>query len=292
VRDGEGRGERRPLSGRFTGRRAVVTGASRGIGAGIAERLAAEGADVVLTARTLERHDHLAGSLNETAERLQRYGGTVGIVVADLTDESDRDRVIPEAVDALGGPVEILVNNAAAAIYQPVAAFPLKRRRIIFEANVHAPLDLAQAVVPAMREAGEGWIVNVSSGTARHAPGPPFTLGSQGTTLTVYGASKAALNRVTNGLAAELYGTGIRVNTVEPRAAVLTEGAAELVGSTLRPDQIESLEEMVEGVVALCHCPPDVTGRVTVSLDLVADWNLTVHGLDGRRHEKPQESPR
>jgi citronellol/citronellal dehydrogenase len=269
------------MRGRFAGRRAVVTGASRGIGAGIAERLAAEGADVVITARTLDRHDHLAGSLRETAERLQGYGRTVAIVVADLTDPDDRARLVPEAADALGGPVEILVNNAAAAIYQPLVEFPLKRRRIVFEANVHAPLDLAQAVVPAMREAGEGWIVNVSSATARHWGGPPFELGSQGTTIALYGASKAALNRITNGLGAELDGTGIRVNTVEPRAAVLTEGADALVGETLRPDQIESLEEMVEAVVALCDCPAEVTGRVTVSLDLLADWALTVHELDG-----------
>jgi NAD(P)-dependent dehydrogenase (short-subunit alcohol dehydrogenase family) len=266
---------------RFAGRRALVTGASRGIGAGIAERLAAEGADVVITARTLDRHDHLAGSLRETAARIGRYGTRVAIVVADLTDEDDRRRIVAEAAEALGGPVAILVNNAAAAMNQPLVDFSLRRRRILFEANVHAPLDLAQAAIPAMRAAGEGWIVNVSSGSARPSPGPPFDLGFQGSTSTVYGASKAALNRVTNGLGAELHGTGIRVNTIEPRAALLSEGAEELVGASLRPDQIESMEEMVEAVVALCDCAEDVTGATLVSLDLIADWGLTVHGLDG-----------
>ena len=87
---------------RFRGRRAVVTGSSRGIGAGIAERLAAEGAHVVLTARTLDAHETLAGSLNETAARLARYGNNVAVVVADLTDPVDRQRVIPEATEALG----------------------------------------------------------------------------------------------------------------------------------------------------------------------------------------------
>jgi citronellol/citronellal dehydrogenase len=269
------------MGSRFAGRRALVTGASRGIGAAIAERLAAEGADVAITARTLEQHDHLAGSLRETQARLRAHGTTVPVVVADLTDEADRQRIVPEAVEALGGPVEILVNNAAAAIYQPLADFPLRRRKVIFEANVHAPLDLAQAVIPAMRAAGEGWIVNLSSGSAHHWDGPPFDLGPSGSSIAVYGASKAALNRLTNGLGAELHGTGIRVNSVEPRAAVLSEGAAALVGSTLRPDQIESMEEMVEATVALCDCPEDVTGRITVSLDLIAKWGLTVHRLDG-----------
>jgi NAD(P)-dependent dehydrogenase (short-subunit alcohol dehydrogenase family) len=266
---------------RFSGRRALVTGASRGIGAGVAERLAAEGAAVAIVARTATRHDHLAGSLAETAARLDRYGVQVVTVVADLTDERDRARIVREAVGALGGPVDILVNNAAAAMYAPLAELPLKRRRIMFEANVHAPVDLAQAVLPAMVERGAGWIVNLSSASARPFPGPPFDLGPAASTITAYGASKAALNRITNGLGAELFGTGVRVNTVEPRAAVLTEGADALVGSQLRPDQIESLEEMVEAVAALCDCDPDVTGQSFVSLDLLASWGIEARGLDG-----------
>jgi NAD(P)-dependent dehydrogenase (short-subunit alcohol dehydrogenase family) len=269
---------------RFRGRRALVTGASRGIGAGIAERLAAEGADVVITARTLRPHDlhqDLSGSLTETAERLSAYGTSIGIVVADLTDAADRARIVPEAVEALGGPIEILVNNAAASIQAPLMGFSLKRRNLMFEANVNAPFDLAVAAAPAMIEAGEGWIVNLSSRTAAHWEGPPFELGPTGTATAAYGASKAALNRITNGLAAELYGTGVRVNTVEPRAAVLSEGAAKLVGATLRPDQIEPIEAMVEGTIYLCDCPADVTGRVTVSLDTIEELGLTVHGLDG-----------
>src|SRR5690242_3777031 len=269
------------MAGRFQGRRVVVTGSSRGIGAGIAERMAAEGADVVITARTLDKHDHLAGSLNETASRLEGYGGKVGIVVADLTDEAERARVIPEAAEALGGPVEILVNNAAASIQKPLTGFSVKRRNIMFEANVNAPLDLALAAAPAMVEAGEGWIVNLSSGSANLWPGPPEPFAPTALNIAAYGASKAALNRITNGLAMELYGTGVRVNTVEPRAAVLSEGAAELVGATLRPDQIESMEEMVEAVVALCDCAPEVTGQSFVSLDLLADWALPVRALDG-----------
>jgi citronellol/citronellal dehydrogenase len=269
------------VGGRFAGRRALVTGASRGIGAAVAERLAAEGAAVAITARTRDSHDHLAGGLEQTAERIARHGGTTTTVVADLTDPDDRSRIVPEAADGLGGPIDILVNNAAAAIYGPLAEISAKRRRIMFEANVHAPLDLAQAVIPSMGATGAGWIVNVTSKTARPWPGPPFALGANGTTIAAYGASKAALNRLTNGLAAELHGAGIRVNTVEPRAAVRTDGADALVGGTVPADKFESLEEMVEATVALCDCPEDVTGQAMVSLDLLAAWDLPLRGLDG-----------
>ncbi|MDN5893383.1 MAG: SDR family oxidoreductase [Nocardioides sp.] len=265
---------------RFAGRRALVTGASRGIGGGVAERLAAEGADVVLVARTLDQHATLTGSLVETAERVRRHGTRVEVVVADLTDHADRERLVPEAEELLGGPVDILVNNAAAAIYQPLADFPLRRRLVTFEANVHAPLDLMQAVLPGMREAGRGWIVNLSSASARIFDGPPFDLVEPGTDLSVYAASKAALNRITNGMGAEMYGTGVRVNTVQPRAAVLSEGAAMLVGETLREDQVERLEDMVEAVVALCDAPEDLTARICVSLDLIEELGLQVRGLD------------
>jgi NAD(P)-dependent dehydrogenase (short-subunit alcohol dehydrogenase family) len=269
------------MTGRFAGRRALVTGASRGVGAAIAERLAAEGAAVAITARTLDHHAHLAGSLRETRDRLERHGAAVAVVVADITDDEERARIVPEAADALGGTIDVLVNNAAAAMYDAAASFPLRRRRVIFEANVHAPLDLAQAAIPAMRAAGRGWVVNLTSRAAEPATGPPFELGPNGATTAVYGASKAALRRITNGLGAELHGTGIRVNAVEPRAAVMSEGAAALVGSTVRPDQVEPVEQLVEAAVALCDCGPDMTGRTWVSDELIAEWGLAVRALDG-----------
>jgi NAD(P)-dependent dehydrogenase (short-subunit alcohol dehydrogenase family) len=101
--------------------------------------------------------------------------------------------------------------------------------------------------------------------------------------MTIYGASKAALNRMTQGLALELEGTRIRANTVEPRAAVMSEGATALIGETVRADQIETMEQMVEAVVALADC--DFTGRTCVSLDLIAALGLTVHTLDGNPRE-------
>jgi NAD(P)-dependent dehydrogenase (short-subunit alcohol dehydrogenase family) len=266
--------------GRFSGRNVIVTGASRGIGAALAERLAAEGASLLLVARTLDQHDHLEGSLRQTAERCARHRGRVEPFVADLTSSEARAGIVPRALELFDGRIDVLVNNAAAAIYASMLDYPMKRVRLTFEVNVNAPIELIQQVLPGMLARAEGWIVNVSSATARHLPGPPY--GEAGKVMGIYGASKAALNRVTNAFAAELHGRGVRVNSIEPRAAVMSEGARALVGHRVSADQIESMEEMVEATLALCDCPPEETGGIHVSLDLIERLGLTVHGLDGR----------
>ena len=267
--------------GELDGRVVLVTGASRGIGAGIAQRLSAEGADVALVARTREARAEVSGSLEETAAHCAGFGGRVAVIVADLADEDDRFRIVPAAVEGLGGPVDILVNNAVAAIAEPITAVTPMEQRIAHECNVIAPLDLAQDVIEGMRASGAGWIVNLTSAGAGLHPGPPFYLGPQGSTMELYGATKAALNRITSGLAGELHGSGIRVNAVGPRVAVMSEGLAAVIGDQLPAELFESVEEIVEAVVALCDCPDEVTGRIAESLGLIAEWGIAVRGLDG-----------
>jgi short-subunit dehydrogenase len=253
------------MSNRFAGRSALVTGASRGIGASVARALAAEGADVAIVARSVDPIAKISGSLKETADEIRQMGRRCVVIGADLSDAEDRSRIVTEALGGLDN-VDILVNNAAAAIYGPPEHYSLKRRRLSMEVNYHAPADLMQEVIPLMTAGGEGWIVNLTSAAARPAVGPPFVVGVE---IGLYGATKAALNRLTNAMGASLYGTGIRVNAVMPRAAVLSEGADALVGDTLRPDQVEPMEKMVEAVMALCDCEADRTGQVYVSLDLI-----------------------
>ena len=251
----------------LSGRVALVTGASRGIGVAVARRLAAEGATVAVVARTLEpdANARLEGSLAETVAAIRGDGGRAIPIVANLADPADRARILP-AVEAELGAVDILVHNAAAAIYAPLTEMPLRRRQTVFEVNVHAAIDLAQAAIPGMRAKGRGSIINLSSASSAYPPPPPaITIPS---TMSVYGASKAALERLTIGLAAELYADGIAVNTIAPVAAVRTPGAEALVGPLMRehPELVEPVEWLAEAVAILAGCDAATcTGRVLYS---------------------------
>jgi NAD(P)-dependent dehydrogenase (short-subunit alcohol dehydrogenase family) len=275
--------------GECDGRVALVTGASRGIGAAIAGRLAEEGAAVAVTARTLEAHPTLfgtlddrptlPGTLNDVVASLKAHGSKAVAIRADLTDDDARARIVP-AVEATLGPVDILINNAAAAFYAPTADLNLRRRRLLFELNVHALVDLAQDVIPSMRAQGRGWIVNISSATSRHPKGPPFDPGIKlGATSTLYGATKAALERITTGLAAEVYDDGIAVNSLAPVAAVRTPGAEAHLGTLLddRPEIVEPIDLIVEAAVVLATCDPaTVTGRVVYSRPFLRELGRSV----------------
>jgi NAD(P)-dependent dehydrogenase (short-subunit alcohol dehydrogenase family) len=153
---------------------ALVTGTSRGLGKAIAARLAAEGATVALTARTMEPDPKYQGSLRETLEEITDAGGSAIAVQADLSKRDERERLFGEVVERVGAP-DILVNNAAVTFLRPLDEFPERRVRLMMEMHVLAPLHLTQMAIPAMRERGRGWVLNVTSLGGDMPSGPPFS---------------------------------------------------------------------------------------------------------------------
>jgi NAD(P)-dependent dehydrogenase (short-subunit alcohol dehydrogenase family) len=256
------------------GRVALVTGASRGLGAVIAERLAEAGAKVAVSARTMDPDPKYEGSLSETVGRIRAAGGIAHPVQSDISSATDRAAMIAEVVGELG-PIDILVNNAAVTFLLPFTDFPEKRFRLMFEVQVRAPFELAQLVVPSMRERGRGWILNITSRAGVHPVGPPYekfhTSGA-----TVYGMVKAALDRFTTGLAAELHADGIAVNSLAPWDNVATPGASahDLVSDYA----LEGPEWMGEAALALCTGDPTkLTGRIAYSQPLLAELQRRPH---------------
>ncbi|MEX2326576.1 MAG: SDR family NAD(P)-dependent oxidoreductase, partial [Pseudomonadales bacterium] len=176
--------------GKLSGKTAIVTGASRGIGQAIAELFAAEGANVVCAARTLNEGDHmLEGSLSSTVQRIKDAGGNTIAVAANVSAEADCRHLVDEA-SQIFGQVDILVNNAALNYYVPVVDYDVNRWMRAFAVNVHGPFMLSKFVLPGMMERNSGAIINISSG-ADIGPGRgPYTTEGRGGTM--YGASKAA----------------------------------------------------------------------------------------------------
>ena len=174
------------------GKRVLVTGASRGIGQALAERFAAVGAQVALVARS-------EGPIKELADRL---GGT-----AHPTDLGDREQVtgLIDRVEADGGPVDVLVNNAGVDLAGPFTRNTIEEIEFLLRVNLLAPMDLCHQAIPRMLDRGGGHIVNVSSyaGTAVF-PG-----------LVPYSTSKAGLSQFTSGLRADLRGKPVGTTLVE-----------------------------------------------------------------------------
>jgi len=245
----------RPCQGKV----ALVTGGSRGLGKAIAQRFAAEGAMVAITARTMDPDPKYRGSLRQTCEEIKDAGGAAMAVQADLSNTDDRLRLFAEVVDKIGAP-DILVNNAAVTFLRPLDEFPEKRARLMVEMHVVAPLHLTQMAIPAMRERGRGWVLNLTSVGGDLPPGPPFADFDESAGFGMYGTVKAALNRLTKSLAAELYGDGIAVNAAAPSNPVATPGAGAL---DLAKTDTEDIELITETVFLLCTGDPKtMTGRI------------------------------
>ncbi len=264
------------------GKVALVTGASRGIGVGIAQRLAAEGARVVLLARSLTDADSkVPGSLEETVELIRSAGGEAMPLVVNLTDPATDYLAIVAQVDATWGRIDILVNNAAANFYHSFEDTTNKRMHLITEANFLAPLKLIQAALPVMQRQGEAWVVNISSAASRL---PKSVDGSGGGEISpmMYGATKAAFDRASAGLALEYYQRNIAFNSLAPQASVATP-AQQQYYPDMPAEIIEPLDTMAEAVYLLSSKPPQsLTGRVTRSLNLIAELNEPVYALDGK----------
>lgn len=266
--------------GKLEGRTAVVTGASRGIGQQIAELFAAEGARVVCSARTLNEGDHkmLEGSLSRTVETIRQRGGEATAITCDVSAEESCEALIAKARETYG-PVTLLVNNAALNYYIPTEDYPTSRWVRSFAVNVHAPFILSKLVLPDMKAAERGAIVNISSGSAiGPGRGPYADRTVRGGVM--YGATKAALERFTQGLAQEVaHYVGISVTALSPSQVVPTPGTVyfKLVDSMDDPKG-EPVDLMARATLLLASEPAaTINGRVCYSQEILGEYGWIDH---------------
>ena len=191
------------------GLKALVTGATSGLGRAIASQLARDGADVIVHGRDATRG-------GQTVEEIQSQGGSARFVAADLADTASIARLAQEV-----GDLDILINNAGFAVWGPTETFEIASFDAMFAANVRAAFVLVAAFAPGMVSRGTGSIINISSMAGR--------LGLTGG--AAYGATKAALASFTQAWAAEYSPRGVRVNAVAPGPIYTRPEARELFDS-------------------------------------------------------------
>jgi NAD(P)-dependent dehydrogenase (short-subunit alcohol dehydrogenase family) len=265
----------------LSGKIALITGASRGIGNAIATRFAAEGAAVVLCASRIGPHDDLPGSLEGAVKSIRAAGGRAASEVCDLSDEMSRSDLVARAAEAFG-PLDIIVNNVAAGDMDFPSKITTAQRNRMYDMNVNVPMELAQQALPGMRERKRGWILNIGSNTATQpvVPYPDSDISAH--MICAYGATKAAMNRYTQGLAHELANHGIYVNSLAPENIVLTAGADYVREIARRnPKMAEPVEMMAEAALALCT--GSHVGCVAYSRQLVHALGLQVRSLDAKK---------
>lgn len=233
----------------FEGQRALVTGATSGIGRAVALQLAREGAEVLVHGRDAAR-----GAA--TVDEITSAGGKARFVAADLGDAADVERLAGEV-----GDVDILVNNAGVALFGPTGEFDVSAFDTMFASNVRAPFFLVAALAPGMAARGRGSVISISS----MAGGVGLVGGA------AYGATKASLEAMTRAWAVEYSASGVRVNAIAPGPVYTpTPSGPEFItalGETTPMHRASQPEEIAEVVAFLASGRASYITGTTVAAD-------------------------
>lgn len=252
------------------GKVAIVTGASRGVGAATAVLLAERGCKVVCAARATDAAPiPIPGTIDETVRRIRDAGGEAIAVPTNLAKDVEVEHMIATTIDQLG-PIDVLINNAAIT-FPGDLDLDLKRFDLVMQVDLRAPLLAIQAVMPTMKTRRQGTILNISSiAGLNYFPG-----------LMAYGMAKAALEHLTVSAAHQLRPFDIAVNTFRIDVPVASEGFVFNLPDADHSDW-EPSEVAAEGIVWMLEQPPSYTGNNVGMARLRVD-----HGIMASRAERP-----
>lgn len=255
--------DRKELIDRFdmTGRVAVVTGGSRGIGRAVAGGFAAMGAKVVVASRK-------ADACERAVAEITAAGGTAQAVPTHVGDLAQLEGLVAATVDAYGG-IDVVVNNAANALAQPVGGITPEAWQKSFDANLRAPVFLVQNALPHLRASAHPAVINVISAGA-------FT---HGTYVSMYVSAKAAMLQMTRAMAAEFADDGIRVNALAPGTVatdMVLNNPEEIQQAMYQTQLIKRMADPAEMVPPALFLASDASSFMTGQV-LVVDGGMTVH---------------
>lgn len=247
----------------LSGRVAIVTGASRGVGKALALGLAKAGCDVCVAAKSTVERDKLPGTIGITRDEVEAMGRRAIAVKTDVRDDEQIAAMVEQTVQELGR-VDILINNAGALWWRSVLDTPMKRFDLVMGVNARASFSAAQAVLPHMIEQRWGHILNLSPPLD-----PSFAPGK-----VAYSISKFGMTLIAHGLAAEVKKLGVAANALWPCTAI--ESQATINHKLGTPRQWRKPDILVDAALAIfSHEPPELTGQALLDEDI-----LGRHGVE------------
>ncbi|MEU0542921.1 SDR family oxidoreductase [Nocardia sp. NPDC005978] len=266
----------RPL----TDRTMVISGASRGIGLAIAVAAAAQGANVVLLAKTGEPHPKLSGTVHTAAAEIEAAGGKAAAVIGDVRSEEDVRRAVDTAVERFGG-VDLCVNNASAIATEATDELSAKRFDLMQDVNIRGTFLLTRACLPHLRQSPNAHVLTLSPPINMN----PRWLGAHPS----YTVSKYGMTLLTLGWAAEFAGTGMAFNCLWPETFIATAAVAHMTDSENLLPRSRSPRIMGDAAVAIVTQPaPQITGHCFIDSDAVTRYTTTddLSGYGGGDHPK------
>jgi citronellol/citronellal dehydrogenase len=248
---------------KFAGRVAMVTGASRGVGKALALRLAAEGCDVVVAAKTVAPDPKLPGTIHETVREIEALGRRALAAELDVRDDVAVERVVKQALEQFGH-VDFLVNNAGALYWRSVAETEMKRFDLVMGVNARGAFACTRHVLPSMLARKFGHILMLS---------PPVDPRA-GAGKVAYALSKFGMTLVAQGVAEEVRGQGVAANALWP--ATMIESQATIRWGLGDRTLWRTPEIVADAVVAIFAKPPDtMTGQALIDEDFLRSEGVT-----------------
>jgi len=248
------------------GKTLFITGASRGVGKSIALRAAADGANIVIAAKSVRSRERLPGTIYSAAEEIEAAGGRAMPVQTDIRDEEQIRQAVEKGVEAFGG-IDILVNNASAISLTGTLETPLKRFDLMFWVNVRGTFACSQVCLPYLKTSANPHILNLS---------PPLNMNPRwfrdhvAYTMAKYGMSMCVL-----GMAEEFRPEGIAVNALWPRTVIATAALA-MLGGAVKPEQCRKPEILADAAHAiLTRDSRDCTGNFFIDDEVLAEEGIT-----------------
>lgn len=251
----------------LNGRTIIMSGGSRGIGLAIAVRAAQDGANVVLMAKTDQPHPKLAGTIHTAAEEIKAAGGAALAVVGDVRRDRDVQMAVESAVQHFGG-IDIVVNNASALDLSSTAEIDMKKYDLMQDINARGTFLLSKTAMPHLVRSTHPHILTLS---------PPLDMRPKWAgTYLAYTMAKYGMSLVTLGLAEELRGAGVGVNSLWPRTTIATAAIANLLGGDDAVRHARTTQIVADAAHAiLSRDPRSCTGNFFIDEDVVLDEGAT-----------------